>query len=250
MSEDKTPEWFENWFGTEYLALYSHRSLTEATKQIAFLNETFAKIGKPFNDSANLLDIACGAGRHLEALRELGVTACGIDLSETLINEALKKNLNATLADMRNVPFTDETFSHLISMFTSFGYFDTDREHISLLSEWRRVIKPQGSIFIDYLNKSFVIDNLVPTTIEERDGKIITQKRYIKNSRINKDITITNKETNESQHFKESVQMYNYPEMQSLLQAANLTIKDTFGDFNGSAYNENSNRLLIFANRA
>ncbi|MFN0135612.1 MAG: class I SAM-dependent methyltransferase [Phycisphaerae bacterium] len=46
------------------------------------------------------LELGCGAGRLMRALRDRGVGACGIDLSEPMIARAKAAGLDAHLADM------------------------------------------------------------------------------------------------------------------------------------------------------
>ena len=72
--------WYKEWFGSEYLELYSHRDRGEAEAHIRFVLEVLGDT----NPKA-VLDLACGAGRHTQALRERGVRTLGIDLSLILL---------------------------------------------------------------------------------------------------------------------------------------------------------------------
>jgi O-antigen chain-terminating methyltransferase len=56
---------------------------------------------KPFfRKHRNVLDIGCGRGEFLETMRDIGVTARGIDLSEESIAQCREKGLAAEVADM------------------------------------------------------------------------------------------------------------------------------------------------------
>jgi O-antigen chain-terminating methyltransferase len=56
---------------------------------------------KPFfRNCRNVLDIGCGRGEFLETMRDLGVAARGIDLSEESIAQCREKGLNAEVADL------------------------------------------------------------------------------------------------------------------------------------------------------
>jgi len=56
---------------------------------------------KPYySDRNDVLDIGCGRGEFLEAMRELGVRARGIDLGEESVAQCRSKGLDAELADL------------------------------------------------------------------------------------------------------------------------------------------------------
>src|SRR5438105_3957166 len=71
--------WFHEWFGEEYIELYSHRDDDEAKQQVAFFREHCGNVHGP------LLDLACGKGRHIAELRAAGYRAVGCDLSFILL---------------------------------------------------------------------------------------------------------------------------------------------------------------------
>ncbi len=53
-----------------------------------------------FSDRHDVLDIGCGRGEFLELMRELGVNARGIDLSDESVKQCRGKGLNAETADL------------------------------------------------------------------------------------------------------------------------------------------------------
>ena len=60
-------EWFEHWFGEEYLDLYPHRDDRDAERAVALLAANgYVRPGQ------RVLDLACGAGRHAAALERSG----------------------------------------------------------------------------------------------------------------------------------------------------------------------------------
>ena len=79
-------KWFESWFDTPYYhLLYKHRDDKEAHKFIKNLMQ-FLKIDK----DQNILDLACGKGRHSIFLNKLGYRVTGVDLSSQNILQAQK----------------------------------------------------------------------------------------------------------------------------------------------------------------
>ncbi|HVD04570.1 MAG TPA: class I SAM-dependent methyltransferase, partial [Gemmatimonadaceae bacterium] len=100
-------DWYEEWFGEEYLALYPHRDDEEAREVAALIA---GRIDVPAGAPA--LDLGCGSGRHQRALAERWWTV-GLDLSHPLLHVARGEDRNAALvrADMRQLPFAGGSFS-------------------------------------------------------------------------------------------------------------------------------------------
>lgn len=219
----QTP-WYKNWFGKEYLELYSHRDQEEAARQVEFI---LAKI--PLAKSAHVLDIACGNGRHLMEFAKRGFTCTGNDLSNELLQVAKEnakhENLNIDFynSDMRDLPCEDQSFDLAISMFTSFGYFETDSEHLDTLKEWHRVLKNEAYLFMDYLDKDFTLANLQESSVEEIEGKIIVQNRLIDSGRVVKKIEIIDKKTKQTKEFTESVKLYDEETLRKMLKTAGFS---------------------------
>ena len=115
----RAPEWYRDWFGEEYLALYPHRDEEEAKASVELLVKA---VGRP---KGPLLDLACGAGRHMLEFQRRGLTAVGLDLSMPLLKQARTRGPDLLLVqgDMRHLPFADGSFQVVANFFTSFGYF-------------------------------------------------------------------------------------------------------------------------------
>lgn len=240
--------WFENWFGEEYLALYPHRSAEAAKSETQWIIKTLGLSAESF-----VLDVACGAGRHLSWLSQLTRHACGGDLSAVLLQRAkqefpeIAKKLSRH--DIRSLPFRAESFDAALSLFTSFGYFETDDEHRRALSEMRRVVKPGGRILLDFFNAPQVIQTLVPETRRVIAGKqVIERRRYdLVNKRIEKEILIG--EASSQKRFLESVRAYTEAELRDLFDQAKIELNSVFGGFDGSSFKASSERIILIGTR-
>jgi len=141
-------DWFERSFGRDYLALYPHRDNAEARSDVAAIVDLI----DPPRDGP-LLDLCCGAGRHLLALHEAGFSdLTGIDLSQVLLDVARRQldavdgaGIRLVRSDMRQIPFADH-FATILSLFTSFGYFSESEEDEAVLRAARGALRPGGSI--------------------------------------------------------------------------------------------------------
>ena len=91
MTKD-TKDWFTSWFDTPYYhVLYKNRDFNEAKRFMDKLT-TYLQIPK----GKEILDLACGKGRHAVYLNSLGYTITGVDLSPQSIAHA-KQFENDTL---------------------------------------------------------------------------------------------------------------------------------------------------------
>ena len=257
MSHSPKADWFSDWFNSDYLRLYPHRDEAAAIREVEFVASRVKKsVGNEIKGSQTL-DIGCGAGRHLLPLARGGFNPTGVDLSPELLEEARIALATAGIevplvrADMRTLPFEDKRFNLITNFFTSFGYFESDDEHLRLLREWRRVLKDDGNLFLDYLNRDFVIKNLVPETIETRGASTVRQTRSVSDDglRINKSIEISENTSGAAttKTFKESVRMYSQAELVSLLTASGFTDLQWYGDFSGAPLTTESPRSLCLA---
>jgi SAM-dependent methyltransferase len=160
--------WFKNWFNSPYYhQLYFNRDESEAA---AFIDKLIAYL-KPAPGSF-MLDVACGKGRHSLQLANKGFDVTGIDLSEDSIKEALtyeSDNLHFYQHDMR-LPFRVNYFHYAFNFFTSFGYFQTQRENDNAIRTIAQSLRPKGTFVMDYLNVHYAEDNMAHRSEKEIDG--------------------------------------------------------------------------------
>jgi SAM-dependent methyltransferase len=231
--------WYKEWFGEDYLDLYSHRDAGEAEKHIGFVERFFVT-----PSPTAILDLACGAGRHTDALRSRGHRALGVDLSTTLL--AQSPHLPRVAGDMRGLPFANESFDWVLNFFTSFGYFESERENFEVLEEIVRILKPGGHFLIDLFNLEQVIANLNPSEETELRGRKIQIERWYdsQTKRINKRIKVHHKDR-PSRCYLESVRGYSQDEVANGLRWAGLTLEHRFGNFDAAPFEQNSERLIL-----
>lgn len=233
--------WYRDWFGEEYLDLYSHRDEEEARQHVAFFKTRIGSVQGP------ILDLACGEGRHMQEFAELGYRTVGCDLSMTLLRNALANDARARVAraDMRLLPFDDQAFGGLVNFFTSFGYFENEDDNLQVAREMCRVLGKGAPFLFDFLNVHRELSRLV--TREEREseyGHIAIERWFDGASRtFNKRIVIAGRS------FLERVRGYDLDEISTLFTAAGLSIATVYGDFEGGAFNDASPRLILIGTR-
>lgn len=246
MSEPR--EWFREWFGETYVSLYPHRDEAEAEAAVRLF-----RLEVELGPGDRVLDLACGAGRHLKRLREAGLDATGMDLSAHLLEGAARRpGVAGSLVrgDMRILPFRDGAFRGLVNFFTSFGYFSSAAEDALVVREMRRVLEPGGSFLLDYLNATWVVENLEPESEGVVNGKLVRQTRWIEDNQVIKRIEVfpgagKDQPLTHARVFHERVRLYELPELTDVLQRCGLEVRRHFGDYRGGAFEADSGRLLL-----
>jgi len=236
--------WYEEWFGEEYLELYSHRDAGEADRHLDFVERQLGGGPKP----RAVLDLACGAGRHTAALRERGYRTLGVDLSLTLLAHPPRQPCVA--GDMRRLPFAADTFDWVLNFFTSFGYFESERENFRVLEELVRLLTPGGRFLIDFLNRDRVLSELRPSEVQEVRGRRVEIERWYDDAtrRINKRIRLQTGDRGPSSYL-ESVRAYDRDEVTIGLRWAGLEVDRLCGNFDGDPFDRDSERLILLGHK-
>lgn len=240
-------EWFERWFGEEYKALYPHRDEAQAAVQVRAvvraLNAIDAADAVPSPEAPRrILDVGCGAGRHLRALRASGLHAFGVDLSPVLLRDARASGLSVARADMRRLPFRPASFDLVTCFFTSFGYFATTEEDLAVLAGFRDLARPGGFVFLDLPNAAHLTAHLVPSEVVELAGRHVEVERRLEGDAVVKRLRILcgaptgSPEYRDDEYFEERVRLYPLEKLDPMLRSLNLETVAVFGDESGGPF--------------
>ena len=245
--------WYEDTFGRDYLSLYPHRNDEEAHRDVSGI----LRLIDPPRDEP-LLDLCCGAGRHLVAFRHAGFTRLtGLDLSKDLLAEARARldaesmeDIQLLRADMREIPGCN-LYGTIVSLFTSFGYFEDASEDGRVLRSAYRTLTHGGTFLLDTLNRAYVIASLVPNEEKELDGKRTIIYRHITSDglRVEKETRITQPGSPETT-YRESVRMYERTEIEEMLREIGFIDPRFYGGLKGQAFSDESPRMVFVASKA
>jgi SAM-dependent methyltransferase len=242
----KKQEWFESWFNSPYYhILYKNRDEIEAEFFIKNLTKKIA-----LNKEDKILDIGCGKGRHSIIFNRLGYFVNGIDISTENIKEA-QKSSNQTLQfyvhDMRKL-FRVNYYTLAVNLFSSFGYFKTEREHQQTINNMYKCLKPGGFLVIDFLNVHKVINNLIPTEEKIIENIHFKIERKFSNGFIIKNIDIT--DGDKKFNFEEKVKAFTIKDFKLFFKRSGLQITSIYGDYALNPFNESlSERLILLAQK-
>lgn len=100
---------------------------------------------------SSVLDIGCGPGFFSLLLANLGMKVTSADYSEGMLQKAkelIRQNSSAEVefvrADAQNLPFRSGTFDAVVSRNLVWNLEEPEKAY----SEWLRVLKPEGKLFI------------------------------------------------------------------------------------------------------
>jgi len=243
-----TAAWFKDWFNSPYYhQLYFKRDETEAA---AFINKLIEHL-KP-QPGTQMLDVACGKGRHSIQLAEKNFNVTGIDLSEDSIREAKaeeSENLEFFVHDMR-LPFRINYFDYAFNFFTSFGYFKTRREHDNAIRTIAQAIKPNGVFVMDYLNVHYAEDHLVHKSEKEIEEVNYYITKWFDEDHFYKKIVVEDENLEEPLEYTEKVAKFSLGDFTEMFAYQGLQIQEVFGDYMFSNYDvKKSPRMIMIAKK-
>jgi len=226
--------WFEQAFQAQYLELYAHRDAAEAERVLRMI------FPPPALKGVQVADVACGGGRYLAALEKEGAWAVGLDLSGDLLRQAREVVPRARLVrcDMRRIPLADRGVDWVLSLFTSFGYFETVSEHRALLGEMSRVARV--GVVLDIPNPAPLLRGLVPFSRRETGGLRVEEKRRLETEplRVVKEVRLTRKSDGQLMEYEERVMLFTPGDLEEMTKASRLVLDRRWGDYEGGAFDE------------
>jgi SAM-dependent methyltransferase len=246
MKPNLNTNWFEAWFDSPYYhILYEDRNDAEAE---LFIDNLIDFLHPEKN--TRFLDLACGKGRHAIYLNKKGFPTIGIDLSPESIAYASQfenDSLQFYVQDMRK-PFRINYFKYVLNLFTSFGYFEQERDDIAVMNTVYKTLQPKGIFVIDFMNTQKVIANLVAEE-KKQVGNITFQiNKYLENNFIVKRIRFSDK--GKSHDYQERVKALMLTDFEKYLSAANLKIVHLFGNYQLQPFHAGtSERLILVAEK-
>ena len=248
MSSTRNTKWFETWFDSPYYhILYKHRNCDEAEVLIDELINYF----QPPKE-ARFMDLACGKGRHSVFLNRKGFDVTGIDLSQESIKHASQccenERLHFYVHDMRKL-FRTNYFDYVLNLFTSFGYFDNERDNNATINAVAKSLKPNGIFVLDFFNADKVVSTLKSSQQTEVNGIVFTIGKRVENGHIVKQISFSDQ--GRDYNFEERVQLITLAQFERYFSDNGLNIIHLWGDYQLHEFDKaSSERLIIAAQKA
>lgn len=235
--------WFQTWFNSPYYhLLYQNRDEAEAQR---FIDRLLLKL-RP-DPAATMLDLACGKGRYSRYLAQKGFFVTGLDIATDSI-EFAQQFENEHLAffqhDMR-LPYRINYFDFIFNFFTSFGYFETEKDHQKTVANIGKGLRREGKFVLDFFNAEKVLRNLQPYQEKTVGGVTFhIHKQLDSQGYILKNIQFED----HGQHFDftERVRAFSLADFRVLFGKSGMKVAQAFGSYHLEDFDpENSDRLIL-----
>jgi ubiquinone/menaquinone biosynthesis C-methylase UbiE len=245
-------EWFEDeaFWRELYPFMFSARRIAEADGQMAKVLALAKPAGKA------VLDLCCGPGRCSIALAKRGFRVTGVDRTAYLLNKARAKARAAGVSvewvqkDMRDF-VRPGAFGLVISMFTSFGYFDDKQEDVTVLGNMFASLQPGGACLIEMLGKERLAKVLQATTSNDLpDGTVVVERHKIFDdwTRIGNEWLILR--NGRVKTFKFHHTIYSGQELRDRMEWAGFVDVKLYGNLDGDEYGPDAERLIAVGRKA
>lgn len=143
-------DWFARDFDhPAYFQIYADKAADAATEGPALA----ALLGLP--PGSRVLDLPCGWGRLRPHLEAHGLDLVGGDLSALNLRRHRAEQAGPLARlDVRALPFRAGCADGVFCAYTSWGYFDTEAENQQQLTEFARVLRPEGILLLDLAGRT------------------------------------------------------------------------------------------------
>jgi SAM-dependent methyltransferase len=245
-------EWFDDdsFWREPYPFMFPEQRIAAADEQVT---DALALTKPP---GTSVLDLCCGPGRCSIALAKRGFSVTGVDRTKYLLDKARARahvegvQVEWVQSDMRDF-VRPNAFALVLSMFTSFGYFDDQREDLLVLQNMLESLQPGGACLIEVLGKEPLAKILQPTTSNVLpDGTLMVERHQIFDdwTRVrNEWLLIKNSKV---KRFEFHNTIYSGREIRDLLERAGFINVTLYGSLQGHEYGPDAERLVAVARKA
>jgi SAM-dependent methyltransferase len=244
-------EWFDDdsFWREMYPFMFSAKRMADADEQIT----KALKLTKPKGKA--VLDLCCGPGRCSIALAKKGFRVTGVDRTTNLLNKARDRAKAARVKiewiekDMRDF-LRPEAFALVVSMFTSFGYFDDKQDDIQVLENMFRSLQPGGACLIEMLGKERLARILQPTlSTVLPNGTVVIERHEIFDdwTRVRNEWMLVR--GGRVKRFKFHHTIYSGQELRDRMERVGFVGVKLHGSLDGDEYGANAERLIAIGRK-
>ena len=198
-----------------------------------------------------ILDLSCGVGRHTNEFARRGFTVDGVDRTKVYLqrakNDAQKEKLSVNYieSDMREYQSPD-TYNIILSMYTSFGFFEDNTEQKRVLDNIFSSLKSGGLFVMQTLGKEVLARIFTPLHWSANESGVLIVKREMIDDWSRGCMTKTLIENVGTRHTWEITHyLYSASEFKSLLEATGFIDIKAYGNLDGSPYDTEAEMLVV-----
>jgi len=244
--------WWEDYFDQTFVSLYRDFLTPERTeREVEGLREMVA-----LPPGGEVLDVACGWGRHAISLARAGFRVTGLDLSETLLERGRKRAAAAGVevgfvrGDMREIPWRGR-FDAVLSLYSSLGYFLSDEEDLRVLRGAREALRPDGVFVVETMHRDHIVGDYAARDWWETDDglTVFVEREFDAVDGVSREWTRWSKGAERGEKYHE-LRIRTATEWDVLLRAAGLVPIYWYGYWELAPFIHTSEDLIVVCRRA
>ena len=220
----------------------------------------------------DILDLACGRGRHSIEFARRKYSVIGFDYSKAYLEKAqrlarvekVQDHVSFVRGDMRRLSplLSSESFDLVVSLYNSFGYFSKRSDDQRVLNEAAQVLKPGGFLVLNTLNHAGVEHRLcsLPTSAglagldrwEQHSRKefLLDRARYdVKRREIRVDWHFLDLKAGKNQTHSFRQNVYSTEDLEKMLKKAGFSIVKRWGRLDGEKFRRTSWHQTVLAKK-
>ena len=217
----------------------------------------FEKLFKKHNVNS-VLDCACGTGQHLYMLSEMGLCVSGSDYSEAML-EVAKNNLEKygkkipiCQCDFRYLEQKHmDTFDAIVCLTAALPHLHTDTDLITALKSMKNRLNKNGLLILTQGTTHFTLSlPAIQVVVNRKDFSRVFVIEHDDSFQTIHILDLFHSESRtESNQYNIIYKIILDDEYKRLLSEAGFENMHIYGDYDMSAYNEKSRRLIVVAKR-
>jgi 2-polyprenyl-3-methyl-5-hydroxy-6-metoxy-1,4-benzoquinol methylase len=224
-------QWYETLFAN-FGKTYDKECFTQGTLgEVDFVERELGG-----DRSKQILDIACGTGRHAIELTKRGYHVAGFDLSEGQLRLAREKAAAAGVSvdfqcrDATKPHFNQEFDAAIMFCEGAFPLMETDQKNFAILQHAGAALRPGGKLLLTTLNALFPLFHSVKDFFDAKESGAATDKLTFDLMTFrNRAVLAFTDDAGQSHTIDTDERFYTPAEMRWLLQAAGFAKVDIFG---------------------
>lgn len=210
-----------------YDLLYKDKDYVAEADYIHNLIKRFAPEAK------TVLELGCGTGKHAHLLNQKGIQVHGIDLSDTMLEDAKNLGISCEQADVRYYR-ANKKFDAVISLFHVAGYQISNQDVNDYFNTAQIHLESGGVFIFDCWYGPAVLNEKPENKVKYFEDEFLhierkaTPVHYINDNKVdvNYDIKIKNKSDNSEKQLHEThnVRYFFKPELQEFLKQNDIEL--------------------------
>lgn len=246
----KESDWYKNIWS---LDIKNHSWVEDTRQQIDFIIKAL-----DLRKDQQILDLACGFGRHSLELSRRGFQVVGADITKDYItdaeNTAKKEGLSARFicSDIRDLKFNQEFDVVLNLADGAIGYLENDSENLKIFDVIADALKPGGKHFMDLCNAEYAKLHFPATSWEAGENALsLSSFEWNAEKKImlygGKTISYGEPLVKPEILYGDAIRLYSHDELDEILKARNMMIKQTYSNYYGKPETSKELQLMVYS---